>query len=225
METSTIQEAEHNKVLQYITSLMEKFSEMQDGEIEARIGDYNNQKSSVDKTIFEILMRNVERGCPNESPWVEFHDYFYQHDTNNVRTRVKFDTNNMRLSSESTVKQLIGSKTFSSRESDLCMRVKLSREIDYEKNAPAFVDPIRVCITRRRSFVFPDTAHPVWSFDFSKVASGNNRLEAEEHFTNDHIEHHIECELISVDYCKKDYEHAGASMLYKMENLTGCTFK
>jgi len=219
-----IEERYDEDVVRNVRRIMKLYTTMEDGEVEARIGNYNNQKPSVSKDVFDKLHENVRRGCPSPAPWIEFHDYFYEHEGATIRTRVLFDTNKMCLSTSSIQKKLVESCTFNSNERELQMRIKLSRESKYNGKLPTCVDPFRVCIVRRCSFVFPDERSPVWSFDFSTVHAGENRLSVEEKACSEDPEYHIECEIVKQQYVQNDHEHAARSMIHKMQVLTGCRF-
>ena len=192
-------------------------------EVEARLGTFKGKfDPDVGMSFFERTKSWLE-----ESEYVktceptQHHDYFYTYDGEDIRTRVIFNSSDMKIEKATICKHKLCHSIVMSEDSDVCFKLQLATETTRDIPETVIVEPHRVRIVSRYSYVVGP-----WRYDFSKVANGSTRLEAEDSKKNDVLTYEVECELIDLDYLStRDANHVAKAFLCKMSDITLSSWK
>lgn len=190
-------------------------------ELEVRLGVYENGafQPDVGADLFERVRASLDasefvEACTREA----FHDYFYNVNGCQHRTRVCFDTDNMKLRVNTVAKHTITTAHMppaGPAGQRLSLRVQLSSEKPPCAALPSVVNPSMVRLTNRFSYV-----HGAWRYDLSAVASGCGRTEAEARLRAGELTYVIECELVDRRYLEgRSDTYVARSLRLKMQDI------
>ena len=202
----------------------------ENSELEARFGELkacrfvSGVKREQMETIIEELLQFAAKSrhaSAVDTAWVEHQDFFFAHGDKQMRTRVRYDSANMQMSSETIEKRPVSAVTCHSargaQSHSHAIRVALKVEKPATKVAP-IVNPTFVRIKQTRRFLVGAGA---WAYDFSLTWSGATKTEAEESQRHCDPAFEIECELVKAEQYLRDHddERVARSILLKMIDL------
>lgn len=209
-----------------VASVVSVFRQNPTCELEARFGrDVNGrfvpgvERKTMDR-ILEMMQRS--RFVKGEDEWREETDIYFMHGNRQLRTRVRYDSNSMNVSSVTTEKKIICNACDLSQdrsgEGDTNMHVRVSLKTETEvRTPPLSVTPFLVRIKQRKRFV---TENNEWAFDFSMTWSGKNKSDAEFSQMNEEAVYEIECECIDPTLLnRKTDDYIATSLLLKMHDF------
>jgi hypothetical protein len=213
-----------------VSSIVSEFrKKKKHGELEIRIGKYTNGKfvPGVERREFDQLVVDMQSAptLEGEETWSEVLDYHYNTRNVKTRTRVTFDSENMKVKTEHITKVtetecVLGHTT---GEGESAFRVSFASETPVN-DPPNVCIPTYVRIKQRRCFKDIREGNLVWCYELSKTWSANSRSAVE------HAQHmvapvyEVECELVDENgtyMSDKTDENIARSMLMKSHLLLG----
>ena len=208
----------------HVKNIVKILREYPDAELEARFGQIKDKTfiSGVSRTTIDEILNMMK-----ESPyikvahdWVEEQDFFYTYNKKQLRTRVKYDSENMKTRPHTIEKSNLGTfdaSNISNNSYDI--RVSLKREVPINVN-DICVNTSLVRIKQRKRLL---TTCKTWAFDFGMVWCGATKTDAELAQSNNDPIFEIECELIDpTKYLSlHDDAYIATSLLLKMIDLIG----
>ena len=199
-----------------------------DVELELRLGQRADTfHPGVSRVVFEQLERDLSEApeLSAEIGYTEIADYFYTLSSGRqIRTRVRYDSSSMELTTEHVEKRLLQSfvASASGDPGDTC-RVEVSSEVPVESPPPStLINFVR--IKQRRAFVDRRGGGVVWQYELSRTWSGSTRDAVEYRQHNSEPVYEVECELVDNDgaYLEARTDSAVAESLHlKMLMLMG----
>ena len=209
------------KLQEIVSTFRELQSKNANVEIEARLG-YSQGKfmTNVGGDYWDRIRKLLEQSkYVDHREIVEYHDFIYSHNNKQLRTRVMFNSMAMEIEKETIQKKRIQDVIFREYgESGLSIRIQVSKEDPFTDNLPSVVETDCMRITQRYSFIVGS-----WRYDFSRVAVGKNRMDAEDNKRKSDFQYEIECELIDMNYLNNHTDkYIAKSILHKMTNITHC---
>ena len=168
-------------------------------ELEVRLGTYSDGvfSAGVSKDVFEQIERDMtdSTSLTPEAQWSEIVDYYYCHDARTIRSRVEYDTVEMKMTTTHIEKETIHSMIIS-RDDDPHEACRLTMCMEHPITDPPPCSIITyVRVKQRRRFTDVRDGNVVWNFELSKTWSANTRegVEVQQHMSEPSYE--IECEL------------------------------
>lgn len=211
-----------------ITRIVKTFKELykiqnSNVELEARLGYYRGHfVTDVGQQMFERIRLWLEKSdYVSDIEKIEYNDYTYVHEGKKLRTRVIFDTLNMEMKRHTITKNKIMDVTLQEHgPQEMCVRIQVSEENEVMGTLPSVVETEYVRVVQRYSYTVGS-----WRYDFSRVAEGATRMEAEDNKRVGNFHYEIECELIDPAYIENKSElHIAKSILCKMTDITQCNW-
>ena len=193
-------------------------------ELEARFGKWKNNKftSGVSRQQMDTIIDSLKQSCfiHCDGEWSEQQDFFFMSEDKHMRTRVIYDSDKMKITSNTIHKLPISSKIFTTNSHFPDIRVDLKLE-EAITNPPDVVQPTTVRIKQSRRFYIENKKGRVWAYDFSMTWTGKTKTEAELLQMKEDPVFEIECELLNYDdYVYKNTDmYIAASILLKMTDL------
>jgi hypothetical protein len=197
-------------------------------EIEIRLGKTgpNAFAPGVSKDTFDALERDfLSLSLSTTDRWEEVVDFFHAHRREGkVRTRVRYDTTDMRIWPEHVAKRTAVSITVARHDDpEEGARIAAARERPVHDVEPACL-PTHVRIKQRRTFSDVRDGRVTWVYELSKTWSGRTRNAAEYEQVHGEPVYEVECELVDEggDYLSRtDDSTAALSLLMKASILLG----
>jgi len=198
-------------------------------ELEFRLGmldvDTGRFTAGVKRETFDQMERDMSDILVGDRLWSEIVDYYYLNDDGNtMRTRVMFDSKQMKMNMCNIRKENLNSMIVC-REDDTQDACRVTSSIEHPIDEPptsCIVNYVRV--QQRRRFYDIRDGKSIWMFELSKTWSASSReaVEFQQHNTEPNYE--IECELIDEDNAysnNKSTREIAESILMKIKILLG----
>lgn len=197
-------------------------------ELEIRLGRTGDDAFApgVTKSAFDALERDfLALPLVTTNRWEEVVDFFHTHRTEGkVRTRVRYNTTDLRIEKEHIAKETIASLTVArSDDPQEGGRIAAARERQIHNVEPACL-PTHVRIKQRKTFADVREGRVVWAYELSKTWSGRTRNAAEHVQMHGEPVYEVECELVDEEgaYLSRTDDHTAAlSLLMKASILLG----
>lgn len=198
-------------------------------ELEGRLGTIDSSsgrfvagvsRAQIDRII--EMMQNSSH-VHSDDEWVEEQDFFFRVENTHCRTRVRYDSQEMSLKTNTIEKTVIATHDIAIVPHDEG-RERVDMRISLKQERPVFqlqscVNTSLVRIKQRRRFTTLDNT---WAFDFSMLWSGATKTEAESRQASLDPLFEVECELIDVERSisvNGDDNKIATSLLLKMCDL------
>lgn len=170
-----------------------------------------------------IEMMQTSSHMHGDDEWVEEQDFFFRVDHTNCRTRVRYDSQEMKLKTSTIEKIVVDTHDMAVVPHD-DSRERVDLRISLKQERPIFqlqscVNTSLVRIKQRRRFTTMDNK---WAFDFSMLWSGTNKTEAETRQASIDPLFEVECELIDIERAvntESDNNRIATSLLLKLCDL------
>lgn len=212
------------------SEMVREWKKDRDMELELRFGkiEGNAFVASVPTNFMHQVVSFVETNNTTvwSTEWQQVQDYYYKNKHGlSIRTRVTYDTKNMKIKTEHISKDTVSRNTFNavtnSEEFVPDIRISLSRETKVQQhNVPTCILPDFVRFRQRKSVFIGTRENPTWRLDFTMSWDSTSRDSAELKQKNEVPLFEIECELLDRDYCNtRSDEHVALSLLLKAKDL------
>lgn len=192
------------------------------GSIDASTGRFvaGVSRAQIDRIIEMMQNSSHVRG---DDEWVEEQDFFFRVENTNCRTRVRYDSQEMSVKTNTIEKIVIDTHDIAIVPCD-DTRERVDLRVSLKQERPVFqlqscVNTTLVRIKQRRRFT---TLDGKWAFDFSMLWSGTSKTEAETRQASLDPLFEVECELIDVERAvsiQQDDARIATSLLLKMCDL------
>lgn len=176
-------------------------------ELEARLGQWSDGSflPGVSRDHMDQLVRLLD-GCsgvePNAMGWVEEDNYIFRHNGTRHRTRVRYDYNDLKLSSHTIVKTTLEALVLRTRVMDV--RIALSQETTVaSRDLPVATTTEHARIKQLRSY---HVCRSPFRIDCGMVWSGTTRSDAELCQRGGAPVYEVECELAPHDDARAQWK-------------------
>ena len=202
-------------------------------ELEIRIGNVVNNSfvPGVTQYLFDELEKDMNE-CGTlfpEQDFKELVDYYYVNDKGTpIRTRVEYDTQNMKLLTSHIVKTCkavvdvdIAESTEAAEPKSAC-RIALATEEEIESPQVSLLTHVR--IKQRKCYTSKCNGFVIWKYELSKTWSASTRDAVEHMQRTMEPRYEVECELIDE---KQEYisthniDYICDSLIMKIQSLMG----
>jgi len=201
-----------------------------DGELEMRLGacgDGGRFTAGVPKCVFQQLERDLQDSptLEAEGRWAEIVDYYYTGGAGErLRTRVEFDSENMRMGTTHVRKEVVHSAIVC-REDDARDACRVTFSIEHPVDNPPASCVVHYCrVKQRKRVVDRREGGVVWAYELSRTWSASSRDAVEHQQRMVEPVYEVECELVDEGgryLDAHDDERVARSVLMKTKLLLG----
>ena len=181
-------------------------------EFELRFGRFQNGqfKAGVTRQMIDKCLTMLQTNPDiKRTDWKEHSDFYYMFHGEQIRTRVTYDSDDLKLVSVSVKKNRIMSTSFPVGNDDLAVRISLSEEIPCT-TVSSMTNTDHVRIQQRREFIYGS-----WRYHFSLAWAGKHKTEAELDQHNNEPTFEIEIEMDPTYLTHNGNEYTALSCIMK----------